>query len=134
MPVSFRALWMNQQRRGFDWIFGGTNSRRSTNSLIVAMIFAQAGHILSAQGDFLIGPRFGRSPEKTNLTLPAPPAIQARHPEGPWRPIEQLLPTLQNPLRTFQVDVFIPCRPFPRRLTHPSQAFSIRTAGERCIG
>jgi hypothetical protein len=56
--------------------------------------------------------------------------MQARSSEGPWRPIEQV-PNTPESSSTLRVDVFIPRRPFPRRLTHPSQAFSIRTVGER---
>jgi hypothetical protein len=93
-------VWINdflsftQPRRGFDVLPEEKISRGlESPPLIAALSSCRFQNITSKRylGQALIFD-LAAVQNKPNLTLIAPPALQARPSEGPWRPIEQVLP------------------------------------------
>ena len=115
---------------GFDWASGGTNQSWIPNRQVPdSRPDSGSAHDLahhhysqhsgrSSANNQCRDSRFGSSLEQTQPKPHSYNRTASTPREGPWRPIEQVIPTSHNPLRTFQVDVSIPCSPFFRRLTY----------------
>ena len=87
-------VWFTQQRRGFDWTAAKTNQcvSRIAKSLITFIFVSQRRQVICSkpQHNQFRGLRFSSSPEQTQPTPTAPPAMQARSSEGPWHPLRQV--------------------------------------------